>query len=155
MKSLEKGKGELSDKLENQKEMVISKMAEIEVLKEWDKVSVAHAGLSAVYFHVELSKMSEEEAVEGEGLLSRVGAACWRMSAVRSGKRVVRGSSSVLIGSAAMEEEVDLEGSLQAYQILQQGMENPEQFLNMFMQREAEPFHQQHMFGDIDFDVID
>ena len=90
---MEKGKGELSGKLENQKEMAISKMAEIEVLKEWDKVSIAPARLSAVYFHVELSKMSEEEAVEGEGLLSRVGAACWRMSAVRSGKRVVRGLS--------------------------------------------------------------
>ena len=53
------------------------------------------------------------------------------------------------------EKEVDLEGSLQAYQILQQGMENPEQFLDMFVQREADPFHQQHMFGDIDFDVFD
>ena len=53
------------------------------------------------------------------------------------------------------EKEVDLEGSLQAYQILQQGMENPEQFLDMFVQREADPFHQQHMFGDIDFNVFD
>ena len=53
VKSLERGKGELSGKLENQKEMTKSKMAEIEVLKEWDKVSVAHAWLS-VYLHVEL-----------------------------------------------------------------------------------------------------
>ena len=53
------------------------------------------------------------------------------------------------------EKEVDLEGSLQAYHILQQGMENPEQFLNMFVQREADPFHQQHMFRDIDFNVFD
>ena len=53
------------------------------------------------------------------------------------------------------EKEVDLEGSLQAYQILQQGMENPEQFLDMVVQREADPFQQQHMFGDIDFDVFD
>ena len=50
---------------------------------------------------------------------------------------------------------MDLEDSLQAYEILQQGMENPEQFLDMFVQREADPFHQQHMLGDIDFDVFD
>ena len=53
------------------------------------------------------------------------------------------------------EHEVDLEGSQQAYQILQQGMERPDMFLDLFVQVEADPFQQQHIFGDIDFDIFD
>ena len=55
VKSLEKVKGELSGTLEKEKEMVKSKMAEIEVLKEWDKVSVVHVYYCMyIYLHVEL-----------------------------------------------------------------------------------------------------
>ena len=39
---------------------------------------------------------------------------------------------------------------LQAYQILQAGLDDPSQFMNLFTQLEADPFRQQHMLGDID-----
>ena len=39
---------------------------------------------------------------------------------------------------------------LQAYQILQTGLDDPSQFMNLFTQLEADPFRQQHMLGDID-----
>ena len=42
VKSLEKDKEELSGKLKKEKEAVKSKMAEIEVLKEWEEASVVH-----------------------------------------------------------------------------------------------------------------
>jgi hypothetical protein len=48
------------------------------------------------------------------------------------------------------EQEIDLEGSQQAYQILQAGLDDPSQFMNLFTQLEADPFRQQHMLGDID-----
>ncbi|CAI7992052.1 Aryl hydrocarbon receptor nuclear translocator homolog [Geodia barretti] len=48
------------------------------------------------------------------------------------------------------EKEIDLEGSQQAYQILQAGLDDPSQFMNLFTQLEADPFRQQHMLGDID-----
>ena len=38
----------------------------------------------------------------------------------------------------------------QAYQILQAGLEDPTQFIDLFTQVEADPFRQQHMLGDID-----
>lgn len=40
MKGVEKEKEELKEKLQQEKETVKSKMAEIEVHKEWDKASV-------------------------------------------------------------------------------------------------------------------
>ena len=57
VKSLEKDKEELSGKLKKEKETVKSKMAEIEVLKEWEKASVIHVYYiypAYWYIHVEL-----------------------------------------------------------------------------------------------------
>jgi PAS domain-containing protein len=48
------------------------------------------------------------------------------------------------------EKEINLEDSHQAYQILQAGLEDPTQFIDLFTQVEADPFRQQHMLGDID-----
>ena len=51
--------------------------------------------------------------------------------------------------------EIDLEGSQQAYQNVLHGLDNPEEFLQMFNQIEADPLRPQNIFGDIDFDPFD
>ena len=51
--------------------------------------------------------------------------------------------------------EVDLEGSQQAYRNLLVDLDRPEEFQRLFDQVEADPFHPQNVFQDIDFDVFD
>lgn len=51
--------------------------------------------------------------------------------------------------------EVDLEGSQQAYQHLVHGLDNPNDFLKMFDQVEADPLRQQAIFGELNFDPFD
>ena len=52
--------------------------------------------------------------------------------------------------------EVDLEGSQRAYENVLRGLDNPDDFQRIFNQIEADPFHQQNIFGDIDLgDVFD
>ncbi len=51
--------------------------------------------------------------------------------------------------------EVDLEGSQQAYQHLVHGLDNPNDFLKMFDQVEADPLRQQSLFGELNFDPFD